>query len=49
VASTWQNAAPLPAGFGISRVGPNYAWDPRAGIFYASTMTKPTFKFERSK
>ena len=46
---TWQNAAPLPAGFGIGRVGPNYAWDPRADIFYASTMTKPTFKFERSK
>ena len=46
---TWQPAAPLPAGFGISRVGPNYAWDPRADIFYASTMTKPTFKFERSK
>ena len=46
---TWQTAAPLPAGFAISRVGPNYAWDPRADIFFASTMTKPTFKFERSK
>ena len=46
-AKTWQAAAPLPAGFGVGRVGPNYAWDPTANIFYASTMTKPTFKFER--
>ncbi len=46
---TWVLAAPLPAGFGISRVGPNYAWDPKADIFYASTMTKPTFRFQREK
>ena len=46
-AKTWQAAAPLPAGFGVGRVGPNYAWDSTANIFYASTMTKPTFKFER--
>lgn len=44
---TWQVVAPLPAGFGVGRVGPNYAWDPNANIFYASTMTKPTFKFVR--
>jgi len=44
---TWQFAAPLPAGFGIGRVGPNYAWDPKSDIFYASTMTKPTFKLAR--
>ena len=44
---TWQPAAPLPAGFGAGRVGPNYAWDPRADIFFASTMTKPTFKLQR--
>jgi photosystem II stability/assembly factor-like uncharacterized protein len=44
---TWQLAAPLPAGFGAGRVGPNYAWDHQANIFYASTMSKPTFKFER--
>lgn len=43
----WQPAAPLPAGFTIARVGPNFAWDPRASIFYASTMTKPTFKYQR--
>lgn len=47
--ASWQVAAPLPTGFGASRVGPNYAWDPRADIFYASTMGKPTFKFERSQ
>ena len=45
--TTWQTATPLPAGFSIARVGPNFAWDPRADIFYASTMTKPTFKLQR--
>ncbi len=45
---TWQLAAPLPAGYGAGRVGPNYAWDPNANIFYASTMTKATFKYERT-
>ena len=44
---TWQLAAPLPTGFTTNRVGPNYAWDPKANIFYASTMTKPTFAFRR--
>ena len=44
---TWQLAAPLPAGFGAGRVGPNYAWDPNADIFYASTMGKPAFKWQR--
>src|SRR5439155_6464359 len=44
---TWKTAAPLPAGFGVGRVGPNYAWDPNIDCFYASTMTKPTFKYER--
>ncbi len=28
---------------------PQFAWDPRADIFYASKMTKPTFKNDRSK
>jgi photosystem II stability/assembly factor-like uncharacterized protein len=46
---TWQTAAPLPAGFTIKWVGPNYAWDPRADIFYASSMNKPTLKYERAK
>jgi photosystem II stability/assembly factor-like uncharacterized protein len=40
-------AAPLPAGFGVGRVRPHYAWDPNADIFYASTMTKPTYKLQR--
>lgn len=44
---TWQLAAPLPPGFGIHRVGPHYAWDYQADIFYASSMTKPTLKFRR--
>lgn len=44
---TFNLAAPLPAGFTIARVGPNFAWDPRTDVFYASTMTKPTFKFQR--
>ena len=43
----WESAASLPAGFPVARVGPNFAWDPRADIFYASTMTKPTFKYQR--
>ena len=46
---TWQPAAPLPAGFDTGRVGPHFAWDARADIFYSSKMTKPTFKFDRSK
>lgn len=45
--ATWTLAAPLPPSFGVGRVGPNYAWDPNTDIFYASTMTKPTFKYER--
>ena len=44
---SWQIVAPLPAGFNVGRVGPNYAWDANANIFYASTMTTPTFKYER--
>jgi hypothetical protein len=46
---TWQVVAPLPAGFTANRTGPNYAWDPKADIFYASTMTKPAFKLQRTK
>jgi hypothetical protein len=46
---TWKVVAPLPPGFTTNRVGPNFAWDAGADIFYASTMTKPAFKFERGK
>ncbi len=44
---TWANVAPLPAGFTVNRVGPNYAWDAKGGYFYASTMTKPAFVWKR--
>ncbi|MDB6151660.1 MAG: BNR/Asp-box repeat protein [Chthoniobacteraceae bacterium] len=43
---TWQAAVPLPPGFVINRVGPNYAWDPRSATFYSSTMNKPAFSFK---
>ena len=44
---TWQVVAPLPAGFSVGGVGPNYAWDPLADIFYASSMGKDTLRFVR--
>lgn len=44
---TWKLAAPLPEGFNVGLIGPNYAWDPIADIFYASSMGKDTFRFER--
>jgi len=44
---TWNVTAPLPPGFTVNRVGANYAWDAKANVFYASTMTKPTFKYQR--
>lgn len=43
----WQRVAPLPDGFKVGGVGPNYAWDPIHDIFYASSMGKETLKFER--
>ena len=45
--ATWEKAAPLPDGFTAAWTGPHFAWDPKADIFYASTMTKPTLKFVR--
>lgn len=50
---TWTLAAPVPTEIGLGskaaryRVGPNFAWDPLGNIFYASSMAKPTLKFER--
>jgi len=44
---TWTVVAPLPTGFTVGLVGPNYAWDPHADIFYASSMGKHTFQFRR--
>jgi hypothetical protein len=46
---TWRLVAPLPEGFTVNRVGPNFAWDPSASLLYASTMTKAAFKFEIPK
>ncbi len=40
-------AASLPPGFTVNRVGANYAWDAKANIIYASTMTKTTFQYQR--
>ena len=45
--ATWKVVAPLPAGFNTNRVGANYAWDSVHDVFYASSMGKPTFRFER--
>ena len=44
---TWAPAAPLPNGMGVGFTGPNYAWDPKGNIFYASTMGKPTVTYVR--
>jgi photosystem II stability/assembly factor-like uncharacterized protein len=45
----WQVVAPLAPGIGVGPVGPNYAWDPVGGVFYASSMGKDTYRFERAK
>lgn len=44
---TWNAAAPLPPGFNVGRVGPNYAWDSVHDVFYASSMGKPAYRWER--
>lgn len=44
---TWERVAPLPMGFGVGGVGPNYAWDPIGNVFYASSMGKDTFRYQR--
>ncbi len=41
-AAEWMNISDA-----VNRVGPNYAWDAKANIFYASRMTKPVFKYQR--
>jgi hypothetical protein len=45
---TWKPATPLPARFDVPRPGwfSNVGWDPGLGIFYASRMSKPTYKAE---
>jgi photosystem II stability/assembly factor-like uncharacterized protein len=44
---TWKVVAPLPPGFGVGPVGPNYAWDAVNDVLYASSMGKPAYRFER--
>jgi photosystem II stability/assembly factor-like uncharacterized protein len=44
---TWARVAPLPEGFSVGGVGPNYAWDPVGGYFYASSMGKETYRYQR--
>ena len=44
---TFHPAAPLPEGFGVSSDGVSYAWDPKADIFYASSVHKPAYKYQR--
>lgn len=48
-ARSWKLAAPLPSGFSVGGVGPNYAWDPHRNIFYASSMGKDTLRYRRPK
>ena len=43
----WKLVAPLPDDFKVGGVGPNYAWDPIGNIFYASSMGKDTFRYQR--
>lgn len=43
----WKKVAPLPDGFKVGGVGPNYAWDAVNDIFYASSMGKETFRWKR--
>jgi hypothetical protein len=45
----WRFIAPLPEGFTVNRVGPNFAWDASANTIYASTMTKAAFKLKISE
>ena len=44
---SWNLVAKLPEGFSVGGVGPNYAWDPQADIFYASSMGKDTLRYQR--
>ena len=44
---TWEKIAPLPTGYTVGLVGPNFAWDSQRGIFYASSMGKPAYRWNR--
>lgn len=48
---TWTKVTSLPEKFDVPKPGgwfTNIAWDPHAGIFYASHMGRPTFRLEQS-
>jgi hypothetical protein len=45
---TWSVVAPAPEAKDFNGPWfPNYAWDPKANIFYASRMGRPAYRFER--
>lgn len=45
--ASWKTVAPLPPDFKVGIVGPNFAWDVKGEVFYASSMGKPAFIFRR--
>jgi hypothetical protein len=45
--TTWQVVAPLPPDFKVGFTGPNFGWEVAAGIFYASSMGKPAYRYLR--
>ena len=45
--ASWNVVAPLPPGFTVGFTGPNFAWDAKSGMFFASSMGKPAFRFVR--
>ena len=45
---SWQLVAPLPPDYNVGIVGPNYAWDAKADIFYASSMGKDAYRYTRA-
>jgi photosystem II stability/assembly factor-like uncharacterized protein len=47
--ATWKTVAPLPSAFTVGFTGPNFAWDAKNGVLYASSMGKPAYKFALNK
>lgn len=46
---TWQVAAPVPEGFKNDPGFNTYGWDPINDIFYASSLNKPTYRYQAAK
>jgi len=47
---SWARVAPLPEGFAVNKSGQsyaNFAWDPLHDVLYASSMGKPTYRWQR--